>query len=154
MGDGRKVTAIGIGIVLIRLPNIPNPLPLYPCYPCYPCYHMPQNPQNSFSPPALKAYTPDIKHARYEALKWIRFTTISGKACRIPTITTYHQKENQDYIDIDIIKPITLTQDPSSSSLPPITTPEITPPAPKPSTIQKSTTTITNSQTTPSKPFI
>merc|ERR1712045_230055 len=41
MGDGRNVTAIGIGIVLIRLQNIPNPLPLYPCY------HMPQNPQNS-----------------------------------------------------------------------------------------------------------
>ena len=131
MGDGRKVTAIGIGIVLIRLQNIPNPLPLYPCY------HMPQNPQNSFSPPAFKAYTPDIKHTRYEALEWIRFTTISGKACRIPTITKYHQKENQDYINIDIIKPISLSQDPHTPSLPSTITSKITPPLQKSTTPQK-----------------
>ena len=90
MGDGRKVTAIGIGIVIIRLPNIPNPLPLYPCY------HMPNNPQNTFSPPAFKAYTPNIKHTRIETLEWIRFTMTDGKASRLPTISHYHQKETQD----------------------------------------------------------
>eukprot|EP00957_Ditylum_brightwellii_P060505 4594011-Ditylum_brightwellii.AAC.2 len=48
---GSKATALGMGLILLKMPNS-----TFPIIACWPSYYMPDNPQCTISQGALKQY--------------------------------------------------------------------------------------------------
>ena len=62
---------------------------------------MPNNPQCSLGTTSIKYYN-NARVARVEAMEWLHLVNKEGKSLKDPIIPYYHNKELQDYLNINV----------------------------------------------------